>query len=194
MELDLQNATLGIIMQLAQRQIRQPGDIYLFSDTSYARFETFGSAVFCNGEVQIGDSPLTDIIARELAKPQTIGIATHSRSVFEYLLKSGTVVVLGFPGVTASLFGPQIGSINITTVSVPAGDPNVLGKLNYIAGSRNPGEDVGKMRDIELLGAESIPVYHVQQVPEALLARPFTEPNKPEFSVEINKRIYPLFV
>lgn len=98
------------------------------------------------------------------------------------------------PGVAASLLGPKIGDIMVTTLSVPTGDPHAVGKINYISGSRNPREDVAKMKDTELLGAESIPVYRVQKVPEALLARPFMEPNKPAFSVEMNKRIYELFV
>lgn len=193
MALDLRDATMGISMQMVQRKIAQPGDIYLFSDTSYARFETDGRGIFCDGEVKTRSGRLTDIIARELAKPQTIGIATHSRSVFEYLLKQGIVAVLG-TGVNDFLYGHKLGDINVTTISVPAGDPHALGKLKYIAGSRKPGEDVDKMKNTELLGAESISVYQVEKVPEALLDKPFMQPNKPEFSVSMNGRVYQLFV
>ena len=200
MSIDVQAAALGISKQVMERSSRfaaiVPGNVYVFSDNSYHKMGLERGAVFGGGVVSIGGSrsQLADIIDRELARPDTIGIATQSRAVFEHLLKSGTILGLGYTGHSYPA-KDKVGELQEVTISTPAGDPTALQKVSAIAEAKDPITKGVLMQGVDLHDARAMPVYMISGVPEEIVnPTGFAAPNKPHFVFSSQQRNYQLFV
>jgi len=95
MDSDLASITFSLAMSLMTRGYKTEGQIHVFSDTQHSSF-----AVNRGGHVKrdcisgdLVNGNMEELVESVLGNPRTIGIATTSYLVFDYLNRTGTLQV-----------------------------------------------------------------------------------------------------
>ena len=101
--INVEEAAVGIGSQLARRNANfliAPGDVCVFSDDSYLKLATFpdGTVTTDNPPFRFSSEDLTDIIDMQLAKLNTMGIATQSERVLDHLMTIGSIFLVSGAG------------------------------------------------------------------------------------------------